>query len=155
LRKIAEGNARMLATEISTDLHSSPTLQAEPLEAGSSVTTVKVYTRHNRGCAKRDRPDWARCNCVKWLYVYRNGKNTLTSARTRSWEKAEQKAREIRDAFDPIRQLQRRLEAPTVMDSMQWPRHEGDGTGIQIGGLAPAREWRLWIVDTGPWRVCS
>jgi hypothetical protein len=77
----------MLATEISTDLHSSPTLQAEPLEAGSSVTTVKVYTRHNRGCAKRDRPDWARCNCVKWLYVYRNGKNTLTSARTRSWER--------------------------------------------------------------------
>ena len=30
----------MLATEIRTDLHSSPARRAEPLEAESSVTTV-------------------------------------------------------------------------------------------------------------------
>jgi len=119
LRKIAEGNARMLATEISTDLHSSPTLQAEPLEAGSSVTTVKVYTRHNRGCSKREQSDWARCNCMKWLYIYRDGKYKLVSAKTRSWERAEQKAREVRDTFDPIRQLQRRLEAQSSVDKSQ------------------------------------
>jgi integrase/recombinase XerD len=76
-----------------------------------TVETVKVYTRHKRTCPKRDRPDWARCNCVKWLYVYRNGKDTLTSAKTRSWEKAEKKARGIRDSFDPTQQLQRQLEA--------------------------------------------
>jgi integrase/recombinase XerD len=79
--------------------------------AGRSAETVKVYTRHKRTCPKRDRPDWARCNCVKWLYVYRKGKDTLTSAKTRSWEKAEQKARELRDSFDPTKQLQRQLEA--------------------------------------------
>jgi sarcosine oxidase delta subunit len=101
----------MLPTEITTAPHSSPARQADPSEAESSVTTVKVYTRHNRGCPKRDRPDWARCNCVKWLYVYRNGKDTLTSAKTRSWEKAEQKARVIRDSFDPTQQLHRQLEA--------------------------------------------
>jgi site-specific recombinase XerD len=51
---------------------------------------------------------------VKWLYVYREGKYKkykLISAKTRSWEKAEQKARELRDSFDPTRQLQRQLEA--------------------------------------------
>jgi hypothetical protein len=39
--------------------------------------------------------------------------------KTRSWEKAEQKAREVRDAFDPIRQLQRRLEAQSSVDKSQ------------------------------------
>jgi site-specific recombinase XerD len=48
---------------------------------------------------------------MKWLYVYRDGKYKLTSAKTRSWERAEQKAREVRDSFDPLRQLQRQLEA--------------------------------------------
>src|SRR5450756_2864678 len=76
-----------------------------------TVETVKVYTRHKRTCPKRDRPDWARCNCVKWLYVYRDGKCKLTSAKTRSWERAEQKARELRDSFDPTKRLQRQLEA--------------------------------------------
>ncbi len=74
------------------------------------VETVKVYARHKRSCPKRDRPDWARCNCMKWLYIYRAGKDKLVSAKTRSWERAEQKARELRDAFDPTKQLQRQLE---------------------------------------------
>jgi hypothetical protein len=109
----------MLAPEIRTDPHSSPARQAEPLEAESSVTTVKVYTRHNRGCSKREQSDWARCNCMKWLYIYRDGKYKLVSAKTRSWERAEQKAREVRDTFDPIRQLQRRLEAQSSADNSQ------------------------------------
>jgi hypothetical protein len=47
---------------------------------------------------------------MKWLYIYRDGKCKLASAKTRSWEKAERKAREILDSFDPIRQLQLQLE---------------------------------------------
>jgi site-specific recombinase XerD len=90
-----------------TTLQASPTLSLVP----QTIQTVKVYTRHKRTCAKGDRPDWARCNCVKWLYVYREGKYKLVSAKTRSWEKAEQKARDLRDSFDPTRQLQRQLEA--------------------------------------------
>ncbi len=77
----------------------------------TTLTTVKVYTRHNRNCPKRDRSDWARCNCMKWLYIYRDGKYKLVSAKTRSWEKAGQKASELRDSFDPVKQLQRQLEA--------------------------------------------
>lgn len=50
--KSRKGNAPMLTPEISTDPHSSPARQAEPLEAESSVTAVKVYTRHNRRLLK-------------------------------------------------------------------------------------------------------
>src|SRR5947209_5723465 len=90
-----------------TAFHASPVGEF----AQRTAETVKVYTRHKRTCPKRDRADWARCNCVKWLYVYRNGQCKLTSAKTRSWEKAEQKARELRDSFDPTKQLRRQLEA--------------------------------------------
>lgn len=109
----------MAAPVISTD--SSLSLSPQPHEPGAERTlvTVKVYTRHNRNCPKRDRSDWARCSCVKWLYVYRDGKYRLVSAKTRSWEKAEQKAREIRDSFDPIRRLQRQLEAKAQADKSQ------------------------------------
>jgi len=47
----------------------------------TTLTTVKVYTRHNRNCPKRDRSDWARCNYMKWLYIYCDGKYKLVSAR--------------------------------------------------------------------------
>jgi integrase/recombinase XerD len=101
----------MVELETTTDFED--TSQSGPVAgpASRTVETVKVYTRHKRSCPKVDRPDWARCNCVKWLYVYRNGKCQLTSAKTRSWERAEQKARVLRDAFDPAKQLQRQLEA--------------------------------------------
>jgi site-specific recombinase XerD len=99
--------------ELESTGESEDTSQAGPVGAlvRRTVETVKVYTRHKRTCPKRDRPDWARCNCVKWLYVYRDGKCKLTSAKTRSWERAEQKARELRDSFDATKQLQRQLEA--------------------------------------------
>lgn len=101
----------MLAAEVITEGHCSAALPDQNTQAERSLITVKVYTRHNRNCPKRDRSDWARCNCMKWLYIYRDGKYKLTSAKTRSWERAEQKAREVRDNFDPIKQLQRQLEA--------------------------------------------
>jgi hypothetical protein len=78
-----------------------------------AVQSVSVCTRHKRSCPKRDRPEWARCNCAKWLYIYRNGKSKQISAKTRNWARAEQKAREIRDSFDPIKLLQQRLETKT------------------------------------------
>lgn len=77
----------------------------------SSAETVKVYTRHKHSCPKRERPDWARCNCIKWLYVHRNGNDLRFSAKTRSWEKAERQARELRDSFDPTIQLHRQIQA--------------------------------------------
>jgi len=83
----------MVAPEVSTEHHRSAAVDAQQAGSERTLITVKAYTRHNRNCPKRDRSDWARCNCVKWLYIYRDGKYKLVSAKTRSWERAEQKAR--------------------------------------------------------------
>jgi integrase len=101
----------MYSPEISVELNGNAATDTQPNAPENTHTRVKVYTRHNRNCPKRDRPDWARCHCVKWLYIYRDGKDKLVSAKTRSWEKAEQKAREVWDSFDPVKHLQRQLEA--------------------------------------------
>jgi hypothetical protein len=47
---------------------------------------------------------------VKYIYLLRDGKNKTISAKTRSWEKAEEQAREIRDGWDPVKQKLRELE---------------------------------------------
>jgi len=48
---------------------------------------------------------------VKYLYVYRENTSRQISAKTRSWEKAEERAQEIRDSWSPVKALQRELEA--------------------------------------------
>jgi hypothetical protein len=63
--------------------------------------TVSVYTRHSSGCPKTGEPQWRRCRCPKYLYLLKNAKRRTVSAKTRSWDKAENKAQEIRDAWDP------------------------------------------------------
>jgi len=72
--------------------------------------TVSVYTRHSSGCSKTGEPQWRRCRCAKYLYLLKDGKRQTISAKTRSWEKAEAKAQEIRDAWDPVKQKMRELE---------------------------------------------
>ncbi len=51
-----------------------------------------------------------RCKCRKYLYIYKDGKDRGISAKTRSWEVAEKKARKIMDEWDPLRRLQQELE---------------------------------------------
>ena len=72
--------------------------------------TVSVYARHSCGCSKSGEPQWRRCKCAKYLYMLKDGKRRTVSAKTRSWEKAEAKAQEIRDAWDPVKQRMRELE---------------------------------------------
>src|SRR5947209_4243296 len=84
--------------------------------------TVAVYTRHKPECPNKGNPYWRKCRCTKYLYIYANGASRQISAKTRSWEKAEDRAQEIRESFDPAKQLQRELAAKT-------PTHNG---GIEI-----------------------
>src|ERR1700751_2628451 len=72
--------------------------------------TVSVYTRHSSGCSKEGEPQWRRCRCPKYLYLLKDGKRRTVSAKTRSWDKAENKAQEIRDAWDPVKQKERELD---------------------------------------------
>jgi hypothetical protein len=72
--------------------------------------TVSVYTRHSADCSKKGEPQWRRCKCAKYLYLLRDGKNKTISAKTRSWDKAEQQAQEIRESWDPVKQKLRELD---------------------------------------------
>jgi site-specific recombinase XerD len=77
-----------------------------------SSSTITVFTRHSADCARRDEPQWKRCNCRKSLYIRENGKTTYVSAKTRSWEQAERFAQAERDKRDPVKvQLQKIAEA--------------------------------------------
>jgi hypothetical protein len=69
--------------------------------ASSATQTVNVYARHSSGCSKAGEPKWRRCKCAKYLYLLKDGTRKTVSAKTRSWEKAEAKAQEIRDDWTP------------------------------------------------------
>lgn len=86
--------------------------------------TVAVYARHKPECPNKGNPYWRKCRCTKYLYIYANGSSRQISAKTRSWEKAEEKAQDIRESLDPAKQLQRELELKT-------PTHSG-GTEITL-----------------------
>jgi integrase/recombinase XerD len=76
----------------------------------SQTLTVKVFTRHSKQCSKHDDPLWRKCDCRKSLYIYDRGAVRYQSARTRSWAKAESRAREEMDARDPVKQALRAIE---------------------------------------------
>lgn len=77
-----------------------------------SLPTVTVIVRHSIDCKDKKRgPDWRKCDCRKSLVVYHDGRTSRISAKTRSWERAENFAREYRDQFDPEKQELRRLRA--------------------------------------------
>ena len=86
-------------------------LQLQSLPASISTRNVPVYTRHKPSCPKNGEPYWKRCHCMKYLYLYKDGESRQVSAKTRSWEKAEERAQEIRDSWNPLRQLERALQA--------------------------------------------
>lgn len=50
-----------------------------------------VYTRHKSQCPHRAKPAHRGCRCPKWIYVERTRQRI--SAKTRSWEAAEEKAK--------------------------------------------------------------
>jgi len=88
--------------------------------------SAHVMTRHSKTCPDRDKgPSWPRCNCRKALLIYdgikRNSKgvltNTVRSAGTRSWQKAELKAKEWLDQFDPTQQELKRLRVQREAES--------------------------------------
>lgn len=62
---------------------------------------LSVYARHCAPCTLTDIND-RRCRCPKWIRgILPYGRQIRTSARTRSWEKAEINARKMEDIADP------------------------------------------------------
>jgi integrase/recombinase XerD len=55
---------------------------------------VRAFTRHFSDCPKKSDRYWRRCRCPKWLYCA-EWRPDRRSAKTRSWERAEEMAREL------------------------------------------------------------
>jgi hypothetical protein len=82
--------------------------------------TVKVIVRHSSECKDKSKgTEWRKCRCTKTLLVYESdkGKNRRVSAKTRSWERAEDAAQELRDSWDPRLQRLKKLESDKESES--------------------------------------
>lgn len=82
--------------------------------------TVKVIVRHSSTCKDKSKgAEWRKCRCSKTLLVYESdrGKNRRVSAKTRSWERAEDAAQELRDSWDPRLQRLKKLESDKESES--------------------------------------
>jgi len=76
--------------------------------------TVKVMVRHSSKCKDKNKgAEWRKCRCPKTLLVYEadKGKNRRISAKTRSWERAENAAKELLESWDPRLQRLKKLES--------------------------------------------
>src|SRR4029077_9021185 len=72
-----------------------------PLFVQREPNMLFVYARHTPECSHREDVKYRRCRCPKWIDGYLRGARVRHSARTRSWETAERKARLMNDSADP------------------------------------------------------
>ncbi len=56
---------------------------------------VILYKRHKASCEHREDKNFRRCRCAVWMEWNLDGKQTRKTAKTMSWETAQQKARKI------------------------------------------------------------
>jgi len=56
---------------------------------------LSVYTRHSADCPRVQDGSWKRCKCPKWIWGTLDGEFVRRSARTRSWEQAEEFRRNL------------------------------------------------------------
>jgi integrase len=61
---------------------------------------LSIYTRHAADCTKANDKNWRRCRCPKWVWGTHNGHFLRKSAKTRSWEKAEEYRRQLEDSSE-------------------------------------------------------
>ena len=105
---------------------------------------VAVFTRHyDPECRKKADRFWRRCNCPKWLYWHLDGKMHRESANTRSWEKAERKARNIERRFELIEQGQKPKAAEPMTIGAAIKRYLDDK---RIEGHSPETLYKLEVL---------
>lgn len=76
--------------------------------------TAKVYARHSADCKHREQGgDFKGCNCPKWICFYDGAtkRQWKESAKTRTWEKAQDQAVAWLEQFDPVKVKVKQLEA--------------------------------------------
>jgi integrase len=79
---------------------------------------VTVYTRHSDDCPHKQDRNWRRCRCPKWLTISRAGGFIRQSAKTRSWEQAETKAKKLEQEADQPRSA-KTTERTTIKSAVE------------------------------------
>jgi hypothetical protein len=65
-------------------------------------------------CPKKADRYGKRRNCPKWLYIRENGSDKRMSAKTRTWERAEQARQAGQDKRDPVKRRLQEIEEQEV-----------------------------------------
>jgi integrase/recombinase XerD len=66
------------------------------------VLMLSVYARHSSDCPRAGDGNWKRCRCPKWIWgTLPNGDFIRRSAKTRTWEQAEELRRELEAEVAP------------------------------------------------------
>jgi integrase len=72
---------------------------------------LSVYARHANDCPKKDDLNWKRCRCPKWINGTLKSQFIRKTAKTRSWEKAEELKRQWEEAESPKKAEPTSIEA--------------------------------------------
>jgi integrase len=125
--------------------------------------TISVYTRHKEGCLRRGSTDEQkaaakyekRCKCPKWIYLFHNSKDYRFSAKTRTWEKAEELAREVKDWFDPakreLRELKQQQKSSRVPIADAVDKYLSDARARHLAPATLQRFVRVFQRQLLPW----
>jgi hypothetical protein len=99
---------------------------------------LSVYTRHSQECDHRDDINWRRCRCPKWIQgVTVDGGPLRVTAKTRSWEQAEARARQVESAADPNKPQVK--PAITIVEAVSSFRADEDGRCLEKTTVAQSR----------------
>ncbi len=110
---------------------------------------LSVYTRHAQFCPHRSDPAYKRCRCAKWINGVPNDQVGFVreSARTRSWEQAERKARAMDAAADPAKPQ----PAPRVTIEHAVREYLADERSRHLAKTTTAQSQTLFEKQLLPW----
>ncbi len=118
------------------------------LEKGFAAV-LSVYARHSEDCPKKDDINWKRCRCPKWINGTLNGQFIRKSAKTRSWEKAEDMKRDWEQAASP-----KKPEPVTIEEAIEAyladakARELREATLYKLG-IIFRKQFLAWVRDKG------
>ena len=111
---------------------------------------LAVYTRHSRNCEHAGDARWRRCRCPKWLRgVLPDGTVVRQSAKTRSWGRAEQKARKMEAEADPAAPDRVSPRRVTVKEAVRMFLEDEEARGLQASSRKKSRT--LFERQFQPW----
>jgi integrase/recombinase XerD len=114
------------------------TEQGNVYEELERVMPVIVYTRHTKQCPHMEKGgDFRRCRCPKWMYgdIPGKGSRARVSAKTRSWEQAERRARSIDDG-DELSKVRNEETRVTVAAAVEAYLQSAKDSGVSEDTLA-------------------